>query len=813
VAAGRPAADTGCRGRGRGRPPPPIALVVAEPPADDEAWDLERRTAEAVLADPLRWGEREIERWQERRRAAEEALLAAWERTATPAQPPYRTREAGWRVWGEPSPDGLHVWLDGDDAAAHAQVRIVRAGDGRVGHVALAAPTAAASLAGPSGRCCTAPPAWRSTSTPSTPCRSPRTTTRSASRRWRPAGGCGGAWPWSATRVGTGPRRRRGGEAEADRGAGAAAVAPPVAGRSTGRLEGCRPLESLPPRRPSTPGSQAARQRRPVARARSSSSPPGSPSGPSPRHGSRTRWLRDWLPLASRLSAAAIDAVPLSLTALSAALLAHGRRVARLERAAQGRRHRWVWVAVAVLTLGPAFEWAWGMAYRRSPLEVRLGLPTEARTRPRCGRRSTACRSSRAPTRPATSHAWLGARRGGRARWPPAAPASPRSTPTSAGGSVPLRLPATVRQLPAGTLLSGGFGGVQAPWWREPHVDGGLPPATALATGPARGGACGRLGGRGGDRRPRHAGGSGLRRRGRPLRDGASRPAAGAGRTAAAARPARTDGPSPHAGHRYRRRPRRLGRGGRRGPGAPAGRPSSVRPRPPTASTFAPTGSSRGWPTTGALRCCWRRRCNAAPRRPGRPGAARIAAAEGRRPRRDRRPPRRRLRGRATPPSGAWCRPRAPVARTGSPAPPRTRRRAGALRWKSVSTPSATTVRPRARPRATIARSSSRSAGSPGRSAAPSRCTKLTSILSASSGSSRRRAMLVSTRRSRRARDARRAPAGRPRGARANPRGRAPAPGPRGARTRATPAADRTASGRGSRARRDRRARGRPPPR
>jgi ATP-binding cassette, subfamily F, member 3 len=119
--------------------PAPVTLVVADPPpADDEAWDLERRTAEAILADPLRWGEREIERWEERRRAAEEALLVAWERTATPAEPPYRTREAGWRVWGEPNADGLHVWLDGDDAAAHAQVRIVRSGGDRVGHVVVA---------------------------------------------------------------------------------------------------------------------------------------------------------------------------------------------------------------------------------------------------------------------------------------------------------------------------------------------------------------------------------------------------------------------------------------------------------------------------------------------------------------------------------------------------------------------------------------------------------------------------------------------------------------------------------------------------
>jgi len=103
---------------------------------DEEAdVDRERAVAEEVLSDPLRWGERERARWRARRRAAEEKLLAGWDRRSPAALPPYRTREAGWRVWGEPIDAGLHVWLDGDDGLGRATVRIAETAAGRVGHV------------------------------------------------------------------------------------------------------------------------------------------------------------------------------------------------------------------------------------------------------------------------------------------------------------------------------------------------------------------------------------------------------------------------------------------------------------------------------------------------------------------------------------------------------------------------------------------------------------------------------------------------------------------------------------------------------
>ncbi len=112
------------------------AAAGGAPTDDDErAWDRERAAAEEALADPLRFGERERERWLARRRAAEEALIAAWERRATPARPPYRTRERGWLVWAEPAGGDLHVWLDGDEPLAHVTVRVLATSVGRVGHL------------------------------------------------------------------------------------------------------------------------------------------------------------------------------------------------------------------------------------------------------------------------------------------------------------------------------------------------------------------------------------------------------------------------------------------------------------------------------------------------------------------------------------------------------------------------------------------------------------------------------------------------------------------------------------------------------
>jgi len=110
--------------------------AVPAPPEDVEVdWDEERERAEEVLLDPLRWGERERERWRLRRRIAEEAILQRWQARHPPAEPPYRTREGGWRVWGEPCEGGMRAWLEADTPGAAVRVRLLAGALGRIGHL------------------------------------------------------------------------------------------------------------------------------------------------------------------------------------------------------------------------------------------------------------------------------------------------------------------------------------------------------------------------------------------------------------------------------------------------------------------------------------------------------------------------------------------------------------------------------------------------------------------------------------------------------------------------------------------------------
>ncbi len=121
-----------------------------EPGADEEAyWAEEVATAEAAMADPRRWSERDLLRWRQRRKAAEEAIIGHWEHlsAAPPPQPPFRTREEGMVLWAERQGDGLRAWLDGaeQEPLASAELRVVGTtaeGEGgrpalRVGHLVL----------------------------------------------------------------------------------------------------------------------------------------------------------------------------------------------------------------------------------------------------------------------------------------------------------------------------------------------------------------------------------------------------------------------------------------------------------------------------------------------------------------------------------------------------------------------------------------------------------------------------------------------------------------------------------------------------
>lgn len=132
-AAAEPGDDAGAAGGD----PTPTAHAIGPTGEGEEAaaWERERAAAEAALGEPTRVGERERERWRARRRVAEEALIALWERGREPPRPPLRTREAGWVVWGEPRGDALEAWLDGGDELARARVRFVRSPAGLIGHL------------------------------------------------------------------------------------------------------------------------------------------------------------------------------------------------------------------------------------------------------------------------------------------------------------------------------------------------------------------------------------------------------------------------------------------------------------------------------------------------------------------------------------------------------------------------------------------------------------------------------------------------------------------------------------------------------
>jgi hypothetical protein len=109
--------------------------------AEEEAappWEAVLLRANEVLSDPLRWGEREVERWQLRRREAEEALLEAFVASDAPPEPPLRTREGGARVWGETTPEGPHgglrVWFEGAPAGEAVRLALLPSEHGLIAH-------------------------------------------------------------------------------------------------------------------------------------------------------------------------------------------------------------------------------------------------------------------------------------------------------------------------------------------------------------------------------------------------------------------------------------------------------------------------------------------------------------------------------------------------------------------------------------------------------------------------------------------------------------------------------------------------------
>ncbi|MFU8888178.1 MAG: DUF3810 family protein [Trueperaceae bacterium] len=191
-------------------------------------------------------------------------------------------------------------------------------------------------------------------------------------------------------------------------------------------------------------------------------------------------WAAGVLPPLSAASAAWIDASPVSLTLVGAiAWLVVVAIVAT--RPTLARASRLAWALVLVTALGPTFELAWGLGYRRTPLEAQLALGAAAPTAEPTWAALDRLLEVAIVSAPTTSDAVALD-----TAWRDDAFAAAAACVAAADAFVlrrgaPLRLPERVRSLPAGLLLAGGFAGFQSPWWREPHLDGGLPPVAATS--------------------------------------------------------------------------------------------------------------------------------------------------------------------------------------------------------------------------------------------------------------------------------------------------------------------------------------------
>ncbi len=190
-------------------------------------------------------------------------------------------------------------------------------------------------------------------------------------------------------------------------------------------------------------------------------------------------WVHGVLPVLTNAARPVLASVPGSLTGATLAVVLVWVVVAAARRGAAGR---WALLLAVAAVAGASFEASWAVGYRRTPLEARLALPAGAPTATDLAAatdRLIAIATEAAPADPASVD------RG--APWPTPSWTSAAACVAAADAVVserrtPLALADTVRRLPAGTMLSGGFAGFVGPWWREPHLDGGLPPAAARAT-------------------------------------------------------------------------------------------------------------------------------------------------------------------------------------------------------------------------------------------------------------------------------------------------------------------------------------------
>lgn len=216
-------------------------------------------------------------------------------------------------------------------------------------------------------------------------------------------------------------------------------------------------------------------------------------------------YLARWLPLWQRAAATSSGNLTfslsyvllgISLSALAAcaviALLAPGRTGAEPRRPWRPLFTLLAWVIAVPVGW---FPFGFGLAYHASSLSAAVGA-SQAADLDRAVTWSLAVLNAAAAESASTVSATSGSTGGAPAGLPPheAQAAASRCVasaamavrgaylPATAGvGGAPPTLPTRVKPLPAGTLLRFGYAGIASPWLLEPHVDAGLPPASALA--------------------------------------------------------------------------------------------------------------------------------------------------------------------------------------------------------------------------------------------------------------------------------------------------------------------------------------------
>lgn len=183
-------------------------------------------------------------------------------------------------------------------------------------------------------------------------------------------------------------------------------------------------------------------------------------------------------PAWSAVSSVVADGVGPSLSALLALLLVAVPLIGWLS----GGRGAWRgavltwWWAAGVLAL--LFPLTFGLAYRLPPLERMVAL--EAGVLDAAARTAVADEVARRLNASARSGQVDSGSLGADGALAAASRCVAATAAELRGAGAP-RLPERIKRLPPGLLLRFGFAGVVSPWLLEPHVDAGLPPASALA--------------------------------------------------------------------------------------------------------------------------------------------------------------------------------------------------------------------------------------------------------------------------------------------------------------------------------------------